>query len=82
MCQVCGGDNSTCSLQNGSFTAGRARGRGPPPSPTASEKPPEPRALAQPQSVQRALASTLQIAMSPHGSDFGEQAATGIVACQ
>nr|XP_019584504.1 PREDICTED: A disintegrin and metalloproteinase with thrombospondin motifs 13 isoform X2 [Rhinolophus sinicus] len=25
MCQVCGGDNSTCSLQNGSFTAGRAR---------------------------------------------------------
>lgn len=26
-CQVCGGDNSTCSSQNGSFTAGRARGR-------------------------------------------------------
>ncbi|KAM5259476.1 A disintegrin and metalloproteinase with thrombospondin motifs 13 isoform 3-T3 [Hipposideros larvatus] len=25
VCQVCGGDNSTCSLQNGSFTAGRAR---------------------------------------------------------
>ncbi|XP_076562443.1 A disintegrin and metalloproteinase with thrombospondin motifs 13 isoform X3 [Arvicanthis niloticus] len=25
MCQVCGGDNSTCSSQNGSFTAGRAR---------------------------------------------------------
>ncbi|XP_029392628.1 A disintegrin and metalloproteinase with thrombospondin motifs 13 [Mus pahari] len=24
-CQVCGGDNSTCSSQNGSFTAGRAR---------------------------------------------------------
>ncbi|XP_036039161.1 A disintegrin and metalloproteinase with thrombospondin motifs 13 isoform X1 [Onychomys torridus] len=24
-CQVCGGDNSTCSKQNGSFTAGRAR---------------------------------------------------------
>ncbi|XP_045419871.1 A disintegrin and metalloproteinase with thrombospondin motifs 13 isoform X3 [Lemur catta] len=24
-CQVCGGDNSTCSPQNGSFTAGRAR---------------------------------------------------------
>ncbi|XP_069871106.1 A disintegrin and metalloproteinase with thrombospondin motifs 13 isoform X2 [Dipodomys merriami] len=23
-CQVCGGDNSTCSLRNGSFTAGRA----------------------------------------------------------
>lgn len=28
MCQVCGGDNSTCSLQKGSFTGGRARGRG------------------------------------------------------
>lgn len=27
VCQVCGGDNSTCSSQNGSFTAGRARGR-------------------------------------------------------
>lgn len=26
-CQVCGGDNSTCSKHNGSFTAGRARGR-------------------------------------------------------
>lgn len=25
MCQVCGGDNSTCRPQNGSFTAGRAR---------------------------------------------------------
>ncbi|XP_052037878.1 A disintegrin and metalloproteinase with thrombospondin motifs 13 isoform X2 [Apodemus sylvaticus] len=25
VCQVCGGDNSTCSSQNGSFTAGRAR---------------------------------------------------------
>uniref|UniRef100_A0A8C0LXD3 ADAM metallopeptidase with thrombospondin type 1 motif 13 n=2 Tax=Canis lupus familiaris TaxID=9615 RepID=A0A8C0LXD3_CANLF len=25
VCQVCGGDNSTCSPQNGSFTAGRAR---------------------------------------------------------
>ncbi|XP_044245639.3 A disintegrin and metalloproteinase with thrombospondin motifs 13 isoform X3 [Ursus arctos] len=25
VCQVCGGDNSTCSLRNGSFTAGRAR---------------------------------------------------------
>ncbi|XP_073078151.1 A disintegrin and metalloproteinase with thrombospondin motifs 13 isoform X4 [Manis javanica] len=25
MCQVCGGDNSTCSLQKGSFTGGRAR---------------------------------------------------------
>ncbi|XP_073662884.1 A disintegrin and metalloproteinase with thrombospondin motifs 13 isoform X4 [Tursiops truncatus] len=25
VCQVCGGDNSTCRLQNGSFTAGRAR---------------------------------------------------------
>nr|XP_012637448.1 A disintegrin and metalloproteinase with thrombospondin motifs 13 isoform X3 [Microcebus murinus] len=24
-CQVCGGDNSTCSPRNGSFTAGRAR---------------------------------------------------------
>ncbi|CAO2598164.1 A disintegrin and metalloproteinase with thrombospondin motifs 13 [Lemmus lemmus] len=24
-CQVCGGDNSTCSSQNGSFTTGRAR---------------------------------------------------------
>ncbi|XP_006498167.1 A disintegrin and metalloproteinase with thrombospondin motifs 13 isoform X3 [Mus musculus] len=24
-CQVCGGDNSTCSSRNGSFTAGRAR---------------------------------------------------------
>ncbi|XP_066111896.1 A disintegrin and metalloproteinase with thrombospondin motifs 13 isoform X1 [Saccopteryx bilineata] len=24
-CRVCGGDNSTCSPQNGSFTAGRAR---------------------------------------------------------
>lgn len=24
-CQVCGGDNSTCTSQNGSFTAGRAR---------------------------------------------------------
>lgn len=27
VCQVCGGDNSTCSSQNGSFTGGRARGR-------------------------------------------------------
>lgn len=25
VCQVCGGDNSTCRPQNGSFTAGRAR---------------------------------------------------------
>uniref|UniRef100_H0VGJ2 ADAM metallopeptidase with thrombospondin type 1 motif 13 n=1 Tax=Cavia porcellus TaxID=10141 RepID=H0VGJ2_CAVPO len=25
VCQVCGGDNSTCSLQNGSFTGGAAR---------------------------------------------------------
>ncbi|KAF5927148.1 hypothetical protein HPG69_007481 [Diceros bicornis minor] len=25
VCQVCGGDNSTCSKQSGSFTAGRAR---------------------------------------------------------
>ncbi|EGW06892.1 A disintegrin and metalloproteinase with thrombospondin motifs 13 [Cricetulus griseus] len=25
VCQVCGGDNSTCSSQNGSFTGGRAR---------------------------------------------------------
>ncbi|XP_006863888.1 PREDICTED: A disintegrin and metalloproteinase with thrombospondin motifs 13 [Chrysochloris asiatica] len=25
MCQVCGGDNSTCSRQSGSFSAGRAR---------------------------------------------------------
>ncbi|GAB1286128.1 A disintegrin and metalloproteinase with thrombospondin motifs 13 [Apodemus speciosus] len=25
VCQVCGGDNSTCTSQNGSFTAGRAR---------------------------------------------------------
>ncbi|XP_070374529.1 A disintegrin and metalloproteinase with thrombospondin motifs 13 isoform X1 [Equus asinus] len=25
VCQVCGGDNSTCSRQSGSFTAGRAR---------------------------------------------------------
>uniref|UniRef100_A0A8C5LAQ2 ADAM metallopeptidase with thrombospondin type 1 motif 13 n=1 Tax=Jaculus jaculus TaxID=51337 RepID=A0A8C5LAQ2_JACJA len=25
VCQVCGGNNSTCSRQNGSFTAGRAR---------------------------------------------------------
>uniref|UniRef100_A0A8C9I6X5 ADAM metallopeptidase with thrombospondin type 1 motif 13 n=1 Tax=Piliocolobus tephrosceles TaxID=591936 RepID=A0A8C9I6X5_9PRIM len=25
VCQVCGGDNSTCSPRNGSFTAGRAR---------------------------------------------------------
>lgn len=25
VCQVCGGDNSTCSSQNGSFVAGRAR---------------------------------------------------------
>uniref|UniRef100_A0A8C0X5E8 A disintegrin and metalloproteinase with thrombospondin motifs 13 n=1 Tax=Castor canadensis TaxID=51338 RepID=A0A8C0X5E8_CASCN len=25
VCQVCGGDNSTCSPQNGSFTAGRPR---------------------------------------------------------
>ncbi|XP_045702012.1 A disintegrin and metalloproteinase with thrombospondin motifs 13 isoform X2 [Phyllostomus hastatus] len=25
VCQVCGGDNSTCSAQRGSFTAGRAR---------------------------------------------------------
>eukprot|EP00069_Balaena_mysticetus_P010903 bmy_20875T0 len=25
VCQVCGGDNSTCHPQNGSFTAGRAR---------------------------------------------------------
>ncbi|XP_010830875.1 PREDICTED: A disintegrin and metalloproteinase with thrombospondin motifs 13-like, partial [Bison bison bison] len=25
MCQVCGGDNSTCQPQSGSFTAGRAR---------------------------------------------------------
>ncbi|KAK2505414.1 hypothetical protein MC885_000621 [Smutsia gigantea] len=25
VCQVCGGDNSTCSLQKGSFTGGRAR---------------------------------------------------------
>ena len=27
VCQVCGGDNSTCQPQSGSFTAGRARGR-------------------------------------------------------
>ncbi|MXQ94804.1 hypothetical protein E5288_WYG008206 [Bos mutus] len=26
VCQVCGGDNSTCQPQSGSFTAGRARG--------------------------------------------------------
>ncbi|XP_060055339.1 A disintegrin and metalloproteinase with thrombospondin motifs 13 isoform X2 [Erinaceus europaeus] len=25
VCQVCGGDNSSCSFQNGSFTAGRAK---------------------------------------------------------
>ncbi|XP_035964223.2 A disintegrin and metalloproteinase with thrombospondin motifs 13 isoform X2 [Halichoerus grypus] len=25
VCQVCGGDNGTCSLRNGSFTGGRAR---------------------------------------------------------
>ena len=30
VCQVCGGDNSTCRPQNGSFTAGRARGRASP----------------------------------------------------
>lgn len=28
VCQVCGGDSSTCQPQNGSFTAGRARGVG------------------------------------------------------
>lgn len=33
VCQVCGGDNSTCSQQSGSFTSGRARGRGGPPAP-------------------------------------------------
>lgn len=43
MCQVCGGDNSTCSQQNGSFTAGRARGRDltppqPPRSPAAHSR--------------------------------------------
>lgn len=32
-CQVCGGDNSTCSPQNGSFSGGRARGRRPAPQP-------------------------------------------------
>lgn len=30
VCQVCGGDNSTCQQRNGSFTGGRARGRGSP----------------------------------------------------
>lgn len=30
-CQVCGGDNSSCSPQNGSFSGGRAGGRGPAP---------------------------------------------------
>lgn len=37
-CQVCGGDNSSCSPQNGSFSGGRAGGRGPAPRPPRSPR--------------------------------------------
>lgn len=69
VCQVCGGDNSTCSPQNGSFTAGRARGRDP--------APPSPREAPQAQLWLGPGASTWPA--SPGGTGFGEQAAAGLL---